>query len=131
MKKEINPRETSRAAAFELWMSSPMPMVTLTKTFDVSRILKISRKRGWKFNMILCWAIGCAASRTKEFYLLPNHAPHLLPVSSCSDGWGRGCRISGVIASHRQVLAITPRLNLNSIGLTPCFRLNAVQKWLW
>ena len=46
MKKEINPRETSRAAAFELWMSSPMPMVTLTKTFDVSRILKISRKRG-------------------------------------------------------------------------------------
>ena len=21
--------------------------------------------------MILCWAIGCAASRTKEFYLLP------------------------------------------------------------
>ena len=71
MKKEINPRETSRAAAFELWMSSPMPMVTLTKTFDVSRILKISRKRGWKFNMILCWAIGCAASRTRKFYLLP------------------------------------------------------------
>ena len=71
MKKEINPRETSRAEAFELWMSSPMPMVTLTKTFDVSRILKISRKRGWKFNMILCWAVGRAASRTREFYLLP------------------------------------------------------------
>lgn len=71
MKKEINPKETSRAAAFDLWMSSPMPMVTLTKTFDVSRIMKISRKRGWKFNMILCWAIGCAASRTREFYLLP------------------------------------------------------------
>ena len=71
MKKEINPRETSRAAAFELWMSSPMPMVTLTKTFDISRILKISRKRGWKFNMILCWAIGRAALRTREFYLLP------------------------------------------------------------
>ena len=70
MKKEINPRETSRAAAFELWMSSPMPMVTLTKTFDVSRIMKISRRRGWKFNMILCWVIGCAASRTREFYLL-------------------------------------------------------------
>ena len=70
MKKEINPRETSRAAAFDLWMSSPMPLVTMTKTFDVSRILKISRKRGWKFNMILCWAIGRAASRTREFYLL-------------------------------------------------------------
>ena len=61
-------------------------------------------------------------------WFLPNHAPHLLPVSSCSDGWRRGCRISGVIASHHQVLAITPRLNLNSIGLTPCFLLNAVQK---
>ena len=57
MKKEINPRETSRAAAFELWMSSPMPMVTLTKTFDVSRILKISRKRGWNLfcNPMLMW----------------------------------------------------------------------------
>ena len=71
MKKEINPRETSRAEAFELWMSSPMPMVTITKTFDVTRILRISRKRGWKFNMILCWAIGRAALRTREFYLLP------------------------------------------------------------
>ena len=71
MKKEVNSRETPRAEAFELWMSSPMPMVTLTKTFDVSRILKISRKRGWKFNMILCWAIGRAASRTREFYLRP------------------------------------------------------------
>ena len=71
MKKKINPRETSRAEAFELWMSSPMPMVTMTKTFDVTRILRISRKRGWKFNMILCWAIGRAALRTREFYLLP------------------------------------------------------------
>ena len=71
MKKEINPRETSRAEAFELWMSSSMPMVTMTKTFDVTRILRISRKRGWKFNMILCWAIGRAALRTREFYLLP------------------------------------------------------------
>ena len=71
MKKEINPRETSRAEAFELWMSPPMPMVTMPKTFDVTRILRISRKRGWKFNMILCWAIGRAALRTREFYLLP------------------------------------------------------------
>ena len=36
MKKEINPKETCRAMAFELWMKSPMPMVTLTKTFDVT-----------------------------------------------------------------------------------------------
>lgn len=71
MKREINPSETPRAAAFDLWMSSPMPMVTLTKTFDVSRLIKVCKKSGWKFNMLLCWAIGCAASRMKEFYLLP------------------------------------------------------------
>ena len=59
MKKEINPRETSRAAAFELWMSSPM--VTLTKTFDVSRILKISRKRGMEiqYDLVLGDRLCC------------------------------------------------------------------------
>ena len=61
MKKEINPRETSRAAAFELWMSSPMPMVTLTRTFDVSRILKISRKRGMEiqYDLVLGDRLCC------------------------------------------------------------------------
>ncbi|MCR5711508.1 MAG: hypothetical protein K6G46_03530 [Prevotella sp.] len=37
MKYEIDPKDTSRAQAFELWMKSPMPMVTLTKTFDVTQ----------------------------------------------------------------------------------------------
>ena len=71
MKQEINPKDTSRAQAFELWMKSPMPMVTLTKTFDVTRLRKMSRRRGLKFNMFLCWCIGKAASRMEEFYLLP------------------------------------------------------------
>ena len=71
MKQEINPKNTSRAQAFELWMKSPMPMVTLTKTFDVTRLRKMSRRRGLKFNMFLCWCIGKAASRMEEFYLLP------------------------------------------------------------
>ena len=34
MKVEVNPKDTSRGEAFDLWMSSPMPMVTLTKTFN-------------------------------------------------------------------------------------------------
>ena len=34
MKQEINPKDTNRAIAFELWIKSPMPMVTLTKTFQ-------------------------------------------------------------------------------------------------
>ena len=69
--KEINPKETKRAFAFEMWMSSPMPMVTLTKTFDISHIIKISKKRNLKLNMLLCWCIGKAASQMEEFYLLP------------------------------------------------------------
>lgn len=71
MKIEVNPKDTARAEAFEMWMSSPMPMVTLTKTFDVSRLLKKSRKSGMKFNALLCWCIGKAATQVKEFYLLP------------------------------------------------------------
>ncbi len=71
MKQEIDPRETSRAQAFELWMKSPMPMVTLVKTFDVTHLLKAGRRLGLRFNMLLCWCIGKAASGVEEFYLLP------------------------------------------------------------
>ena len=60
--REINPKETTRAYAFELWMKAPMPMVTFFKTLDVSRLVKISKKSGMKFNMLMCWCIGKAAS---------------------------------------------------------------------
>lgn len=73
MKQEINPQDTNRATVFELWMKSPMPMVTLTKTFDVTRLYRVSRRRGLKFNMLLCWSIGRAASKMKEFYILPQN----------------------------------------------------------
>lgn len=69
--KEIDPRETSRAYAFEMWMRAPMPMVTFFKTLDVTRLVRLSRKKGLKFNMSMCWCIGRAASGMKEFYLLP------------------------------------------------------------
>ena len=73
MKTEVNPQDTNRAEAFELWMSSPMPMVTLTKTFDIRNLIKVSRKAGVKFNALLCWCIGKAATQTKEFYILPEN----------------------------------------------------------
>ena len=73
MKREINPQETSRADAFSLWMSSPMPMVTLVKTFNVSKIVKYSKRHDMSFNMLLCWCIGKAASKMEEFYLLPEN----------------------------------------------------------
>ena len=69
--KEVNPQETSRAYAYEMWMNAPMPMVTFFKTLDVSNLVKISRKRKLKFNMLMCYCIGKAASKIKEFYMLP------------------------------------------------------------
>ena len=71
MKQEINFKDTGRAQTFEMWMKSPMPMVTLVKTFDVTHLYRISKRRGLKFNMLLCWCIGKAASQIDEFYLLP------------------------------------------------------------
>ncbi len=70
MKQEINPKESPRAKAFEMWMKSPMPMVTLTKTFDVTPLRRLGSRRGIKFNMLLCWCIGRAASSIEEFFLL-------------------------------------------------------------
>ncbi len=71
MAKEIDPARTKRAAAFQLWMGAPQPMITLFKTLDVTRLAGVSRKRGLKFNMLLCWCAGRAAAQTEEFYLLP------------------------------------------------------------
>ena len=67
----VDPRATTRAAAFDLWMDAPNPMVTFFKTLDVTPLVRLSRKRGLKFNLLLCWCIGRAASESEVFYLLP------------------------------------------------------------
>lgn len=69
--KETDPQKTSRADAYAMWMGAPMPMVTFFKTLQVSRLLSLSRRTGLKFNMLMCYCIGRAASRISEFYLLP------------------------------------------------------------
>ena len=71
MKRESNPQESNRAEAFRMWMLSPMPMVTLVKTLDVSRLVKVSKKSGMKFTVLMCWCVGKAASQVDEFYTLP------------------------------------------------------------
>ena len=71
MPKEVDPKDTARAAAYALWMKAPNPMVTFFKTFDVSNLIKVSRKRKLKFNMLLDYCIGKAAAEVKEFYILP------------------------------------------------------------
>ena len=67
----VDPSTTTRAEAYALWMDAPNPMVTFFKTLDVTPLVRLSRRKGLKFNMLLCWCIGSAASRVKEFYLLP------------------------------------------------------------
>lgn len=53
MPKKENPKDTIRDAAYELWMKVSNPMVTFFKTFDVTNLIKVSRKRKLKFNMLL------------------------------------------------------------------------------
>lgn len=91
--REIDPKETKRAAAFELWMTSPMPMVTLTKTFDVTRLRKVSKQKGWRFNMLLCWCIGKAASQVEEFFF---------PIPSRTDGWRPWRPVFGIAAKSNE-----------------------------
>ena len=67
----IDPKTTSRAVAFDLWMDAPNPMVTFFKTLDVTPLVRLSRRRGLKFNMLLCFCIGRAAAGVAEFYTLP------------------------------------------------------------
>ena len=71
MTKEIQPNETTRAAAYELWMKAPNPMVTLFKKLDVTNLIRIGKRRNLKFNMLLDYCIGKAACVVKEFYILP------------------------------------------------------------
>lgn len=67
----VDPNTTPRAQAFELWMNAPNPMVTFFKTLDVSPLVRLSHRRKLKFNMLLYWCVGKAASGVKEFFLLP------------------------------------------------------------
>lgn len=67
----IDPRITARAEAYELWMNAPNPMVTFFKAMDVTPLTRLSRRKGLKFNMLLCWCIGKAAGGVREFYTLP------------------------------------------------------------
>ena len=69
--REVNPKETTRGHQFEIWKNAPNPMLTFVKRMDVTRLVRISRKKHLKFNMLLDYCIGKAAINQKEFYLLP------------------------------------------------------------
>lgn len=69
--REVNPHLTPRGRQFEIWKNAPNPMLVFVKRVNVTRLVKISRRKGLKFNMLLCYCIGKAAIGQKEFYLLP------------------------------------------------------------
>ena len=71
MAKEIKPENTTRLMAFELWMKAPNPMMTFFKTLDITNLIKVSKRKGLKFNMLMNYCIGKAAVNIKEFYTLP------------------------------------------------------------
>lgn len=68
--REVDPKETSRAVSYELFINAPMPMVTFLQTMDITGLVRLSR-RGHKLNMLLCWCAVSAAQRVPEFRLLP------------------------------------------------------------
>lgn len=69
--KEVNPKETSRGQQFEIWKNAPNPMLIFVKKMDVTNLVRTSKKRHLKFNMLLDYCIGKAAIGQMEFYLLP------------------------------------------------------------
>ena len=71
MTREVNPKDTTRASAYELWMKAPNPMVTFFKTLDVTNLIRVSKRKHLKFNMLFDYCIGKAAVCVKEFYVLP------------------------------------------------------------
>ena len=71
MAREIDPKDTTRASAYEFWMKAPNPMVTFFKTLDVTNLVRVSKKKHLKFNMLLDYCIGKAAVDVNEFYVLP------------------------------------------------------------
>ena len=70
MAKTVDPKETTRAMAYALWMKAPNPMVTFFKTLNVANLIRICKKCK-KFNMLMLYCIGNAATRIPEFFLLP------------------------------------------------------------
>lgn len=46
---------------------SPNPMMTFYKTLNVTKLVKLSKTKGLKFNMLMDYCIGKAAVDTKEF----------------------------------------------------------------
>ena len=68
--REVDPRQTTRAESYQLYIDAPMPMVTLFRTLDITPLVRLGRK-GYLLNMLLCYCVAAAADQVSEFRLLP------------------------------------------------------------
>mgnify|MGYP003296917970 CR=1 FL=1 len=66
--REINPKETKRAKAYELWMKAPNPMVTFFKTLDVTPLVNKSKKSIKKALFSTFFAISTCNFACKSAY---------------------------------------------------------------
>ena len=67
----IDPTTTDRAMSYELFINAPMPMVTIHKTIEITKLVRFSKRKKLKLNMLLNYCIGFVASQIKEFKLIP------------------------------------------------------------
>lgn len=51
-----------------MWMNAPMPMLTFFKTVDVTRLVRINKRTGLKFNMLMCWCVGKGKQHQRILY---------------------------------------------------------------
>ena len=65
--KEIDLRTTNRAQQFEIWKNAPNPMLVFVKKMYVTNLMKISRRKHLKFNMLLDYCIGKAAVNQQNY----------------------------------------------------------------
>ena len=70
MVREVQPQNTTREKACHLWLKVPNPMVTFSKTLNITNLVNIS-KQGQKLNMLMLYCIGKTATHITEFYTLP------------------------------------------------------------
>ncbi|MCR4681490.1 MAG: chloramphenicol acetyltransferase [Bacteroidales bacterium] len=119
MKHLVSAENTPRAQAYKLWMQSPMPMVTLTKTMNINHLVRYSRRHNLKLNMLMCYCIGKAASSMEQFYLMP-HKEGMMQYDSLAinvivtnkDGGINSCDIhftEDLQEFNRQYLALTKK----------------------
>lgn len=70
--RKILASESERAMQYNQWKDAPLPMVTVGRVFDITRLVKRSKREKRKLNMLLCHAIGMAAKDIPQFYTVLN-----------------------------------------------------------